>query len=213
MTAPASQFYNTGPAYIWIGSGPFNFATPASNTWQFVGFTQRGLAIDIAPTYEDVEADYSGRMPADVMILGVEAHLSGNLSRYVESVLTYMASFGSAAYLGSGENNFLGSIIQNEGLDFPTLIQCPFYAKAVYSSTPSPMIPGFLFYSTYLSDPERFVASIRIKMPSIGLRSLPVFGTYSGSTFNKGAPFNAFQIGSVNVPTAATGSSSWPTVV
>lgn len=211
--AAASQFYTTGPAYVWSSALTFNWTTPASNTWNFIGYSRNGFDVSIVPQYEDVEADYAGRSPADVSILGQEGRLAGVFSRYNEGVLLGLAAFRNGDTAGSGPNNALGSLLRAEGFDFALLVQCPYYAKPAYGTSPSPMIPGFLFYSAHMYDPYNSLLSIRPKMPNIGFRAIPVFGSVVTSTFTpNAAPLNAYELYSTAVPLAATGSAAWPTV-
>jgi hypothetical protein len=185
----ASQFYVSGPADTWIGTAPYVWS--GSNTWTYVGYTQRGMDIQIIPSYEDIPVDYAGNQPGDVWIGGQEGRASCIMTRYNEPVIMDLASFGSGTP-GEFGNNFIGSLVTTEGLSFPLLIYSPYGVKAVYGSSGSPMVPGFLFFSSYFADPLAETLSIRPKTPTIGFRAVPVFGSYSGSSFTAGAaPFNA----------------------
>ena len=190
-----SQFYVSGPAMAWVAPPQAPPGTvPSAGSFSFVGFSQRGLRVDLAPQNEDIEVDYAARMPGDVAQLGQDVSCSGVYSRYNEPVIQNMLNWTQAtgASPGFGPNYVLGSLYLTEGYAYPLLVYSPYGFKSAYSGT---MVPGFLFYAAYLSNPYDVTLSIRQKTPSIGWRAIPVFGTGTvASGFATGAPYNAYEI-------------------
>jgi hypothetical protein len=200
MTTPATQFYVSGPANIWTGTTSYNWggSPPGPTAWNYVGYTRSGMSIQLIPQFEDVEIDYAGRVPGDVQILGVEAAMSGIFTRYNEPIVQNLAAFLAKASPTPGEmlNNEIGSLLMTEGYLYPILIYSPYGVKAAYSAASGAMVPGFLFYSGYLSNPYDVTLSIRPKTPNLGFRAIPTFGAYlpltAPTTWTAGsAPFCA----------------------
>lgn len=190
-----SQFFVSGPALAWVAPPQATPGTiPSAGSFSFVGFTRRGLRVDLAPQNEDIEVDYAGRMPGDVAQLGQEVAVSGTYSRYNESVINTMLNWVQAAGSspGFGPNYVVGSLYLTEGYTFPLLVYSPYGFKNAYSGA---MVPGFLFYAAYLSNPYAAELSVRQKTPDIGWRALPVFGTgANASAFAAGSPYQAYEI-------------------
>jgi hypothetical protein len=176
--AHETQFYVPGPSQIWLGLGP-------SVGWIFLGFTEAGLTVSLPPQYEDVEVDYAGKSPGAIGIMGVSGQCSGVLSRYDESVITQAATyFGANGIAGGIPNGGIGSLVYEEGISYPLLVNCPYGAKGVYGS----MVPGFWFYNTFLGEGYEALLSIRPKKPRVSWRCEPVWGHWSGNTFTAGQP-------------------------
>lgn len=186
----ATQFYVSGPAYTWAGTG-------TANAWEFVGYSRSGLTVQITPEFEDIEVDYAGRTPGDVAFLGQTARVSGSFTRYDEAIMTKMVSYIAGSTPGQGGSNSLGSLLNTEGNAYPLLVYSPYSFKTQYGA----MVPGFWFYSTYLADPYDVTLNIRAKAPNIGWRAIPVFGTISSGTFTaNSAPFNAYELYTNTMP-------------
>lgn len=207
--ADATQFYVSGPCYLWAGIG-------SSHAYRFVGWSEAGFTVELTAMYEDVKVDYAGESPGDEVIVGMEAKISGTLSRYDETVALQIASFfgfqGTPGVIGQtqyGNLGGIGTLLHAEGVDFPLLLQAPYSFKNIFTST---MVPGFLFYSTYLADPNRFTMNIKTKKPEMGFRAIPVWGAMSGATFQPDTPpYNAGQLYTTNLPAALPGGQ-WPAV-
>jgi hypothetical protein len=203
-----SRIYVSGPAYVWTGTG-------TSFAWQYFGFTERGLTVTLSGIYEDVPVDYAGAMPADVSMLGQEAVAGGTFSRYNESVLQTIMSFGAVqplnlnipglgadfnAVLNGQAQSSVGTLMASEGGAYPLLLFSPYSFKSEFGD----MIPGFWFYNAYV--PERIpqVLSVRHKAPEISWRSIPIFGAVTGSppnqVFTAGAPYSAYQLYTTTMP-------------
>ena len=180
-----SQFYVSGPATVWAGIG-------AGYAYEFFGFTETGLTVEIVSLQEDIQVDYAGMMPGDVAQLGQEANISGTFTRYDEAVSQKLASFfGPNGVPGAGLNYSVGTLMVTEGAAYPLLIQSPYYFKSQYGS----MVPGFAFPASYLSNPHRTILSVRRKAPELQWRAIPTFGTYVGTTFSPGSPpFNGYLL-------------------
>lgn len=195
MANATTQFYVSGPAYCWAGVG-------AVQAWEFVGYSRNGLQVQIVPSYEDVEVDYGGRMPGDVQFLGEEARVSGVFSRYNESVIKLLLSWVWNTPQGGGDDAYppgpkVGTLMNAEGGAYPLLIYSPYQFKSQYGT----MVPGFWFYSSYLSDPFDENRSIRAKMPSLAWRAIPVFGAGTGNNFVAGLPpFDSYRLYTTTMP-------------
>lgn len=205
-----TQFYVAGPAYVFGGVG-------ANQAPVFVGFTERGLTITRSGRYEDVNVDYAGLMPGDVSMLGQEARISGDFTRYNELALETMASFlAFNSFTGMGNNNSLGSLLTLEQGSYPLSIISPYATKTQFSGGGSPALGGsvtgeiqaYYFPSAYLVDQYEVTLSVRRKAPRLSWRAIPVFGNFDGGVFNQGsAPFNAYSLYTEDInlmPTAWT---------
>ena len=177
MTTPITTFYVSGPANVWTGTTSYNWAgsPPGPTAWNYIGYTQRGMQIEITPHFEDVAVDYAGGVPGDIQMLGAEARGSGIFTRYNEPLVQNLASFLNKATPTPGElaNQDIGSLLKTEGYLYPILIYSPYGIKAAYSMAGSAMVPGFLFYSGYLVNPYSVNLSIRPKTPTLGFRGFP----------------------------------------
>jgi hypothetical protein len=189
-----SKFYVAGPAYCFTGTG-------AGSSYEFFGFTERGLTLSVSGQYEDVGVDYSGLMPGDVSMLGQEATLSGTFTRYNESVLIRLMSFINGVAAGFGPSFSVGTLLQSEqvvaGLVAapPLIIYCPYGSKTEFSD----MIKTFHFYNVYISDRMSQALSVRRKAPEITWRAIPAFGTVSGNQFLPNTPpYDSYQLYAIN---------------
>lgn len=198
----ATQLYVSGPAGCWVGTG-------ASNTFQYLGWSESGFRVTLTGMYEDVLVDFSGNMPADVGFMGEGITVSGVLKYYDEAVSQKMYSFfnpvnssGIGKGPGYGGTNSVGSLMIAEGGTFPVLLYSPYSFKSQYNKE----VPGFYIYNGILSDPYDQTLNIKPKAANVGFRGIPAFGSYSGSTFNPGTPpYNAYALYTSNIPAALPG--------
>jgi hypothetical protein len=195
----ATQFYVSGPAFVWLGIGE-------SNAWEFFGFTESGLTVRITGHFEDIPVDFAGMMPGDVSMLGQDWYCTGVFKKYYEPVGQQAVAFlnnatDGAAYTntpGFGQNNTVGSLMNSEGHAYPLLVYSPYSFKPEFSGS---MVPGFTVGSAYLVDPYEVGLNVRAKGPTFAWRAIPVFGTGSSvSDFTAGAPYNSYQLYSPTVP-------------
>lgn len=190
MSGPATQFYVSGPAQIWLGVG-------TANAWSYLGWSRNGVTVQVTPQHEDIEVDYGGRSPGDVSFLGEEARISMQLSRYDESILMKAAAFLTGTTPGQGPKGGIGSLMAAEGYMFPILLYSPYSFKSQFGT----MVPGFWFYQSYMADPLDQTLNVRAKQPNIAFRATPVFGSIVGGTFTAGvAPFDAFELYTNTMP-------------
>lgn len=187
--ADYSQFIVTGPVYTWVGLG-------ASSAFLFLGFTETGLTVAINPYNEDIQVDFAGpSLPGDVSQFGFDVNISGTFTHFSEitaqKVISMAGNFSGAQNPGSMANNQMGALMNLEGVGYPILCYFPYSTKNAFSNE----IPGYNFNLGYLNNPYQFTASVRRKAPEFSFRCVPVFGTFSGSTFSPNtAPWNASQV-------------------
>lgn len=185
--ASASQFIVEGPVYTFVGLG-------SAGAYLFLGFSDTGLNFSINPLAEDISVDYAGSNPGDVSQLGSDASVSGTYTRVDPQVALLVSSMlgnsNSGTIPGTYLNNQLGSLWQLEGVAYPVLFYFPYTAKSEFSNE----VPGYLFYVGQLNNPYAFRASIRHKTTDFSFRFVPQFGTFNGSTFTAGAPYNASRL-------------------
>ncbi len=202
-----STIYVAGPAYIWVGVDINPNSQNPARPYAFFGFTERGLTISRSGLYEDVNVDYAGNSPADVSMLGQEARITGDFTRYNENVAELCASFflGTAAN-GIGPNFSIGTLLTLENSSYPMIIYCPYAEKVTAHGNVPPvlqnqtrlanMIAIYAFPSVYMADQYEVTMSVKRKAPRVTWKAIPVFGTFdSNGVFQAGsAPYNAYAI-------------------
>lgn len=181
-----SQFFVSGPCYLWVGLG-------SNQAYLFLGFSEQGLTVELGQQTEDVNVDYAGTMPGTVSLLGESIRVTGTYTRFTDSVMQQILSWkGPNGTAGFGQNNILGSLMYEEGLSYPLLIFSPYSFKNQYNGT---MVPGFNIPNAIYGDTSRRTLSIRRTAPEVDFRGLPIFGTQQNNEFQANtAPFNSYLL-------------------
>jgi hypothetical protein len=202
-----SKIYVAGPAYVWIGTGVafFDEAYDRSN-YAFFGFTEKGLTITTQPKTEDVLVDYSGEMPADVSLLGIDCKINGTFTRYNEFLLRNLMSSLNRIDAGYGPPGSIGTLLMSEqAITRLNPVQTTGFMSAppllIYSSYGfkpefGDMIKTMRVYSAFLSDALPQTLSVRRKAPEVSWRAIPAFGAInsSGNFVPNLAPYNAYRL-------------------
>lgn len=147
-----ATLYVNGPANIWAGVG-------ANGAPLFVGNVERTVAIEFRPTYTPVMCDLGGqRVPVDQIYDGEDAVISGDLTRFNESVYQLMTTYpgskqGGAATRGINVPGDIGSLMLTEGLTFQLWIDCTYKNKAFQAGAAGTGIPRcYHFLNTYCAN-------------------------------------------------------------
>src|SRR5438105_3720161 len=114
--------YVTGPCAIYCGIGALYAPI-------FLGHSERGVRIRIAPEYEPVHNDLGGRVPIDWLYEGETAIISADLTRFNEAVYELIAARPRTSTLGSvpGVNvpGDIGTMMITEGFAYPLWLVFP----------------------------------------------------------------------------------------
>ena len=165
-----SQGYVPGPLRIFVGTG-------TSAAYEFLGYTQDGVQLQLLAAYEDIMSDFGGpAIPVDSQFMGEHGYISATLNKYNESVLQKLAArrqgVGGSVVAGRIESNGLGSLMVAEAYAVKILLLCPYAAKTFQSSS---IVPCYEFSAGWLHDDFTVPLSVRLKAPRIILRVVPVW--------------------------------------
>lgn len=165
-----SQGYVPGPCNIFVGTG-------ASAAWEFLGFSQDGVQLQLIAAYKDIFCDASGpAVPLDVQFMGEHGFISATLNKYNETVLQKCAGrrIGSGVTAGSIEANGLGSLMIAESYAYKILLLFPYSAKSFQTGV---IVPCYNFSAGYLHDNFDVPLSVSLKAPRVIFRVLPIWNT------------------------------------
>lgn len=160
--------YVPGPAPIFVGLGG-SAGQPA-----FLGFSERGVHIDINPMYSDYIVDLGGAVPLDKSYQGATATVSFDLTRWNEDVLAAMDDFsGSLAGSSRGVDvpGEIGTLMSYEGAAYTLWIVFPYSNFPAYADMPA----GYRFPKAFIDRetlPERGSKPAKVHLIMTCLRDL-----------------------------------------
>lgn len=165
-----SQGYVPGPVQVFVGTG-------TSAAWEFLGYSQDGVNLQLVGATEDVMCDVSGPLlPIDVQQMGEQAFISLTLNKYNEPVMQKMARrrFGAGVVPGAIEANGLGSLMIAESYAVPILLLFPYRSKTFQSGT---IVPCYNFSAGWLNDDFTVPVSVRLKALRVNFRAIMVWNS------------------------------------
>jgi hypothetical protein len=177
-----SQLYVPGPAQIFVGTG-------ASGAYVFLGFSESDVRISLSAEFEDVNADYGGRVAVDSQYMGEQAFASFDIIRYSEAVYNALAARTASAgsitagmapgsiAAGSVTGAGIGTLMLAEGAAVPICIKSPYVVKSAFSG----MNAGYTFGAAWLDGSVDHSLSARVKKPRMSMRCLPIWNVTAGT--------------------------------
>lgn len=163
-----SQGYVPGPAQVFVGTG-------ASAAYEWLGYSQDGVDVQLIASYRDVFSDFGGPdVPVDSQFMGESGFISMTLNKYNETVLQELAGrrVGTGITPGQIEAQGLGSLMIAEGYAYPICIKCPYNTKSFQTGL---IVPGYAFSAGWLHDNFEVRLSVIMKAPRLIFRVLPVW--------------------------------------
>lgn len=162
-----AQPFVPGPAPLWVGLG-------SSEAPIFLGFTERGVDLDVNPQYAPYLTDLGGGVMTDACYQGALAQISFDLTRWNEETFALMADHAGivpGSVRGTDLPGEIGTLMAFENAAFPVWCPFPYVAKAAYASMPA----GYRFPKCYIereSLPERGAKPAKIRLVMQCLRHL-----------------------------------------
>lgn len=166
----ATAFRVTGPTQIFVATG-------ASNALQFLGWSESGVEIELNGEFEDVICDIGGpRLPTDVQWMGIDAHITADIVKYDEAVLTALLA---RSYLNTSTGSLgqydMGTLMVSQAATQRLLLNCP------YSTKFSDMVAAYNFVATYLEGATRISTGTKVKKARCVWRAIPSFAQTGGT--------------------------------
>lgn len=146
-TATVSGGAVTGVTVTSGGSGYPDNGTALG--YEFLGFTERAVRIEMTGRFVDEPLDSAGNLPFDIGVHGEEASATFTLKRFNYDVYDKVRARIRGKTPGSIASCQVGTLNQSEGGYVPLLIVSPYYAckPSFYSD----MGPGYRFPFAYLA--------------------------------------------------------------
>lgn len=179
----ASTIYVPGGAQVYT-------QTAASDAWEFMGWSERGVSPRLKPFHRDIPADYAGDAPADVLYTGQEASVSMSLVKYNEPVVMKCCHWlGSASAITAGQllgtdpsgasgPIGIGTLMNLENASFGLAIQSSYAARS--NNSAGGMIPGLYFYSAFLVNEVEIPHLMGARVIPMTFRCIPLFNSTTG---------------------------------
>lgn len=166
----ATQGYVPGPTQIFTKTG-------AAGAWQFLGYSEDGVQLQLLAAFEDILSDFGGpAVPVDVQFMGEHGYGSCTLNKYDESVLKTLSGrrFGVSVVPGAIEANALGSLMIAQSFAYQVLFLSPYNGLSFQSGS---IVPCYLFSAGWLNDDFTVPISVRLKRPRCVFRFIPVWNS------------------------------------
>lgn len=153
-TTRAGAFADFGGS---LGGG--KLFVPGDGVISFLGFSERGVDVEINPEYSPVVVDAGGRVPVDLLFEGVSATVRVGFTRWNEPSYRLIADHAAAArpdagVAGAAERDRIaagriGTVTSLEGAGFMVLVRFPYSASLAYGGE-NGMPAGYRFVNCIL---------------------------------------------------------------
>jgi hypothetical protein len=165
----ATAFRVTGPVQIFVGTG-------ADGALQFLGWSETGVRVTLNGEFEDVLCDIGGpKIGTDVIYQGIDAHITCDVIKYDEAVLTALQARVFSGTSGGIAANTIGALMVSQSQGQRLLLNCP------YSTIYNDMIAAYNFLATYLEGPVDVETGTKVKKARCVWRAIPVWAATGGT--------------------------------
>ena len=122
-----AQPFVPGPAPVWI-----SFRGEDDSAVRFLGYTGRGVDLEINPEYSHFVTDVGGSVPVDLIYQGMSGTLSFDLTRWQEQTYAILASHAAKSAInpirGADLSGRVGTIMHLERANFVVYVAFPYSA-------------------------------------------------------------------------------------
>jgi len=150
--------YVRGPVYLFVGVGT---GTPGHFTPTYLGTCERAPKISRERAFSKVMNDAAGsELPLDYLLQGMEAFVTGRLTRWnqnvLEAILDPVANVISGLsagqdWLAATTTTEYGTLMVEEGYAYPLWVVYPYGKNSISpKAAMSDLPPGLHFYATFL---------------------------------------------------------------